>query len=106
MEMIEYIKENFTHRVEEDKNGMKVILTNNSEVVPECVIWFERAKSGWSKKPVKVNNYIIVDAYLLPLFEFFSKYMGMGEDKYEQLRLDIIYYCMGIMDDHTNPDNK
>ena len=87
------------------KNGMKVILSNNSEVVPDCIIWFEPAKRGWSKKPVgNTNQYIIVDGYLLPLFEFFSKYMGMGEDKQEELRKELIYYCMEIMDNYFNPD--
>ena len=105
MEMIDYIKENFTPRVEEDKSGMKVILSNNCEVVPDCIIWFEPAKRGWSKKPVgNTNQYIIVDGYLLPLFEFFSKYMGMGEDKQEELRRQLIYYCMDIMDNYFNPD--
>ena len=100
---MEYIKENFTPRVEEDKNGMKVILSNNSEVVPDCIIWFERAKRGWSKKPVgNTNQYIIVDGYLLPLFEFFTKYIGVSEDDYQDLRLNVIHYSMDIMDKHLN----
>ena len=52
MDMLEYIKENFTPTVTEDKDGMKVILTNGSEVVPDCIVWFEPAKRGWSKKPI------------------------------------------------------
>ena len=100
--MMDYIKKNFTPTVTEDMNGMKVILTNDSEVVPECIIWFEKAKRGWSKKPINTNQYIIVDAYLLPLFEFLTKYMGIGEERYQELRMEVIHYSMDIMDKHLN----
>ena len=99
---MDYIKKNFTPTVTEDMNGMKVILTNDSEVVPECIIWFEKAKRGWSKKPINTNQYIIVDAYLLPLFEFLTKYMGIGEERYQELRMEVIHYSMDIMDKHLN----
>ena len=102
MDMMDYIKKNFTPTVTEDMNGMKVILTNDSEVVPECIIWFEKAKRGWSKKPINTNQYIIVDAYLLPLFEFLTKYMGIGEERYQELRMEVIHYSMDIMDKHLN----
>ena len=100
--MMDYIKKNFTPTVTEDMNGMKVILTNDSEVVPECIIWFEKAKRGWSKKPINTNQYIIVDAYLLPLFEFLTKYMGIEEERYQELRMEVIHYSMDIMDKHLN----
>ena len=99
---MDYIKKNFTPTVTEDMNGMKVILTNDSEVVPECIIWFEKAKRGWSKKPISNNQYIIVDAYLLPLFEFLTKYMGIEEERYQELRMEVIHYSMDIMDKHLN----
>ena len=99
---MDYIKKNFTPTVTEDMNGMKVILTNDSEVVPECIIWFEKAKRGWSKKPINTNQYIIVDAYLLPLFEFLTKYMGIEEERYQELRMEVIHYSMDIMDKHLN----
>jgi len=102
MDMLEYIKENFTPTVNEDMNGMKVILTNGSEVVPDCIVWFEKAKRGWNKKPISGNQYIIVDAYLLPLFEFFTKYIGVSEDDYQDLRMSVIHYTMDIMDKHLN----
>ena len=102
MDMMDYIKKNFTPTVTEDMNGMKVILTNDSEVVPECIIWFEKAKRGWSKKPISNNQYIIVDAYLLPLFEFLTKYMGIEEERYQELRMEVIHYSMDIMDKHLN----
>ena len=106
MDMMEYIKENFTPTVTEDKDGMKVILTNGSEVVPDCIVWFEPAKRGWSKKPISGNQYIIVDAYLLPLFEFFTKYIGVSEDDYQDLRLNVIHYTMDIMTNISMGKNK
>jgi hypothetical protein len=101
MDYIGFIEEHFTPTVREDKLGMKVVLTHNSEVVPECVVWFERAKKGWSRKPIKVKNtYIIVDADLLPLIDFMHKYMGLKEDHYKDLRMSLIHYTMGIIDKH------
>ena len=87
------------------KTNVGNIQLARSTVDVDCIIWFERAKRGWSKKPVgNTNQYIIVDGYLLPLFEFFSKYMGMEEDKQEELRRQLIYYCMDIMDNYFNPN--
>ena len=101
MEMIEYIKENFTHRVEEDKNGMKVILTNKSEVVPDCTIWFERAKRGWSKKPLSTNQYIIVDADLNHVLTFLNRYYQLDESNYHDIRRMFIDIGMDTVDKHT-----
>lgn len=100
---IKFIEENFTPRVTEDKEGMKVILTNESEVVPDSVVWFERAKKGWSRKPIKSKNtFIITNANVNPLLDFMDKYMGLGEEDYEPLRIALVHYSMEIMDKHLN----
>ena len=101
MDYIQFIEKHFTPRVTEDKNGMCVVLTNNSEVMPECKVWFERAKKGWSRKPIKTKNtYIITNADVYPLLDFMDKYMGLKEDDYEPVRISLVHYAMEIIDKH------
>lgn len=100
---IEFIEENFTPRVTEDKDGMKVILTSKSEVVPDSVVWFERAKKGWNRKPLSTKNtFIITNVDMVPLLDFMDKYMGLSEDDYSPLRVAITHYSMEIIDKHLN----
>lgn len=101
---IKFIEENFTPRVSESKNGMCVTLRNNSEVVPDCEVWFERAKKGWSKKPISNNVLVIVDVYVIPLLDFMDKYMGLKEDDYDMVRTSIINYSTETIHKHLHGD--
>jgi len=103
MDYIGFIEKHFTPRVTEDKNGMCVTLTNTTEVMPECKVWFERAKKGWNKKPITgKNTYIIVESDTAPLLEFLNKYVGLTDDgqEYNMVRLSIIHYVMEVLDKH------
>lgn len=97
----DFILENFTPRVNEDMNGMKVIFSSQ---VGEGTIWFERAKRGWSKKPISTNNYIIVDADLSHILTFLSRYYQINEDHYQEIRRMFIEMGMDVMDKHTKGD--
>lgn len=97
-EIADFILENFTPRVNEDKNGMKVIFTSR---VGDGTIWFERAKKGWSKKPLSTNNYIIVDADLTHVLTFLNRYYQLNEDHYQDIRRMFIGMGMDIIEKHT-----
>jgi len=102
-EYIDFIKENYTHLVREDKNGLKVIFTSKENLTEDGTIWFEPAKKGWSKKPLQQRNtYIIVDAYLVHIFEFLRRYFNL-EDQMEQVRGAMIRHAINIMDEYLNP---
>ena len=94
----EFIEENFTPRVSEDMNGMKVIFESQ---MGEGTIWFERAKRGWSNKPISTNNYIIVDADLTHILTFLNRYYQINEEHYNDIRRMFIEMGMDIMDKHT-----
>ena len=94
----EFIEENFTTKVNEDMNGMKVIFESQ---MGEGTIWFERAKRGWSNKPISTNSYIIVDADLTHILTFLSRYYQINEDHYQEIRRMFIEMGMDIMDKHT-----
>lgn len=94
----EFIEEHFTPRVNEDSRGMKVIFDSQ---VGEGIIWFERAKRGWSKKPLSTNQYIIVDADLTHLLTFLNRYYQINEEHYHDIRRMFIDMGMDVMDKHT-----
>ena len=94
----EFIEENFTTKVNEDMNGMKVIFESQ---MGEGTIWFERAKRGWSKKPISTNNYIIVDADLTHILTFLNRYYQINEEHYNDIRRMFIEMGLDIMDKHT-----
>lgn len=101
-EYIDFIKENYTFRVEEDKRGMKVVFTSKDSLTEDGTLWFEPAKRGWSKKPLQQRNtYIIVDAYLVHIFEFLRRYFNL-EDQLNEVRGAIIQLSMDIVDEHLS----
>lgn len=101
-EYIQFIKENYTFRIEEDKNGMKVVFTSKDSLTEDGSIWFEPAKRGWNKKPLQQRNtYIIVDAYLVHIFEFLRRYFNL-EDQLTEVRGALIQLSMDIMDEHLS----
>jgi hypothetical protein len=97
----DFIMDNFTPRVNEDSRGMKVVFTSQ---VGEGTIWFERAKMGWSRKPLSTNNYIIVDAELTHILTFLNRYYQINEEHYQDIRRMFIDIGMDIMDKHIRGD--
>ena len=99
-EYVDFLKENYTFKVDEDKRGMKVVFTSKDSLTEDGIIWFEPAKRGWSKKPLQQRNtYIIVDAYFVHIFEFLRRYFNL-EDQLTQVRGALIQLSMEIMDDY------
>lgn len=98
-EIKEFILRHFSPRVSEDKDGMKVIFSSQ---VGEGIIWFERAKRGWNKKPLTTNTYIIVDAELTKVLTFLNRYFNLSEDNYHDVRRVFIEMGMDVMDRHLN----
>ena len=97
----DFIMDNFTPRVNEDSRGMKVVFTSQ---VGEGTIWFERAKMGWSRKPLSTNNYIIVDAELTHILTFLNRYYQINEEHYQDIRRMFIDIGMDVMDKHVRGD--
>jgi len=97
-EIKEFIEKNFTLRVDEDMNGIKVIFTST---MGEGVIWFEPAKKGWSIKPLSTNQYIIVNADLNHVLTFLNRYYQLDESNYQDIRRMFIDMGMEMVDKHT-----
>ena len=104
MDIEKFIMDHYDLRVNEDKNGMKVLFVEKgSEVLGENVVWFERAKKGWSKKPISSkNNFIIVDANLSSLLEFMNTYFSLNEENYPEVRNMMVRLSIDTIDNHLN----
>ena len=95
-----FITDNFTPLVSEDKNGMVVTLISNRGVIPDGKVWMERAKKGWTRKPLNKTQFIIVNADLIGPLEFIHKFMSLDEGDYETLRKTFITIAMETIDSH------
>jgi|TARA_R110000803_G_scaffold90401_7_gene157783 hypothetical protein len=102
-EIRELIEKNFTLRVDEDVSGIKVIFTST---MGEGVIWFERAKKGWSTKPISTNQYIIVNAELSHVLTFLNRYYQLDESNYHEIRRMFIDMGMDKVDEYTKGEPK
>lgn len=94
-----FIRDNFTPIISEDKNGMKVIFRSKNST-DDGIVWFERAKVGWIKKPIKQNHYIITNAYMDGVLDHLHKYYNLDEGKYNEVRQQIIHMSISIIEDH------
>ena len=95
-----FITDNFTPLVSEDKNGMVVTLHHKRGTIPEGRVWMERAKKGWTRKPLSKTQFIIVNADLMGPLDFIHKFMSLDEGDYEQLRKTFISIAMETIDKH------
>jgi len=94
-----FIRDNFTPIVSEDKNGMKVIFRSKNST-DDGIVWFERAKVGWIKKPIKQNHYIITNASMEGVLDHLHKYYNLDEGKYNEVRQQIIHMSISIIEDY------
>jgi len=102
MEIRNFIEKYYDLRVNEDKNGMKVLFVPKGEgVLEENVVWFERAKRGWSRKPIPTrNDFVIVDAHLTPLLDFMHSYFSLNQDNYPEVRRTLVEMSIEVIDNH------
>jgi hypothetical protein len=91
-----FIRDNFTPIVTENKLGMSCLfkhkrglIDDNGLIDHRCdgVIYFERPKKGWSKKPIVSNQqFIITDGDTYDLIDFLSKYYNLDESNYMEVK--------------------
>ena len=77
----------FTPQVEETSNGILLrFIPNRGNVLPEALVWFHRGKSGYSRKPLSQNVWVMVDCDLKSLHEVLHKYFSLNEGDYSITR--------------------
>ena len=101
-----FLRDYFTPQVEEDSKGIKVVFIPKKDLVTPSVIWFTRAKRGWSRKPISTNSYIIVDADTQGVLTFVNKYYAISENDLPQVRMSIINLALDVIDDYFSPPDS
>jgi hypothetical protein len=77
----------FTPKVEESSNGIILrYVPNKGTILPEALIWFHRGKTGFSRKPLSQNIWMMVDCDLKPLHEVLHKYFHLNEGDFNITR--------------------
>lgn len=95
-----FIRNNYTPIVTESKIGLSCLfkhkegLTEDDGLIDHgChgVVYFERPKKGWNKKPIISNTqFLITDADTTDLLDFLSKYYNLDETNYVEVKRIIV----------------
>ena len=86
-----FLRNNYTPIVTETKLGLSCILKNKEGSIEDSVVYFERPKKGWSKKPIISNEqFLITDADTTELINFLSQYFSLTEENYMDVKKIII----------------
>ena len=102
MEPIEkFIRDNYTPTITENKLGTMCLFKHNGGLIEDSVVYFERLKKGWNKKPIVSNRqFMIVDADTTDLLDFLSKYYNLEEEDYTEIRRIIIQLSTDAIHSH------
>ena len=80
----------FTPKIEESSNGIILrYVPNKGNVLPEAIIWFHKGKTGFSRKPLSQNVWMMVDCDLKPLHEILHKYFHLNEGDFNITRVTL-----------------
>ena len=77
----------YTPQVDESSKGIILrFVPNRGNVLPEALVWFHKGKTGFNRKPLSQNIWVMVDCDLKPLHEILHKYFHLSEGDYHITR--------------------
>jgi hypothetical protein len=81
------VRKYFTPQVDESSNGIILrFVPNRGNVLPEAIVWFEKGKVGFNRKPISQNVWMMVDCDLRPLHELLHKHFHLSEGDFNVTR--------------------
>jgi hypothetical protein len=81
------VRKYFTPQVEESSNGIILrFVPNRGNSLPEALVWFHKGKTGFNKKPLSQNVWMMVDCDLKPLHELLHKHFHLSEGDFNVTR--------------------
>ena len=84
------VQKYYTPQVDESSNGIILrFIPNRGNILPEALVWFHRGKTGFSKKPISQNVWVMVDCDLNPLHEILHKYFHLSEGDFNITRVTL-----------------
>ena len=82
-----FLDREFIQVVTEDMTGIKCLFRHKESIIEDGVVYFEKAKKSWTKKPImNKRQYVIVDANMTDVLEFLNKYFNISEKDYPTIR--------------------
>ena len=77
----------YTPQVDESSNGIILrFVPNRGNSLPEALVWFHKGKTGFNKKPLSQNVWMMVDCDLRPLHELLHKHFHLSEGDFNVTR--------------------
>ena len=77
----------YTPQVDESSKGIILrFVPNRGNVLPEALVWFEKGKVGFNRKPLSQNVWMMVDCDLRPLHELLHKHFHLNEGDFNITR--------------------
>jgi hypothetical protein len=97
----------FTPKIEESSNGIILrYVPNRGNVLPEAIIWFHKGKTGFSRKPLSQNVWMMVDCDLKPLHEILHKYFHLNEGDYHITRSTLSSMAYEYITEYFKPKTE
>lgn len=94
----------FTPQVEENSNGIILkFVPNRGNVLPEALVWFHKGKTGFNKKPLSQNVWVMVDCDLKPLHDVLHKYFHLSEGDYNITRSTLSSMAYDYITEYFKP---
>ena len=77
----------YTPQVDESSKGIILrFVPNRGNVLPEALVWFEKGKVGFNRKPISQNVWMMVDCDLRPLHDLLHKHFHLSEGDFNITR--------------------
>jgi hypothetical protein len=81
------VQKYYTPQVDESSKGIILrFVPNRGNVLPEAIVWFEKGKVGFNRKPISQNVWMMVDCDLRPLHELLHKHFHLNEGDFNVTR--------------------
>ena len=81
------VQKYYTPQVDESSKGIILrFVPNRGNVLPEALVWFEKGKVGFNRKPISQNVWMMVDCDLRPLHELLHKHFHLSEGDFNVTR--------------------
>jgi hypothetical protein len=81
------VQKYYTPQVEESSKGIILkFVPNRGNNLPEALVWFHKGKTGFNKKPLSQNVWMMVDCDLKPLHELLHKHFHLSEGDFNVTR--------------------
>lgn len=94
----------YTPTITESSKGVVVTFQPKGHSGPEAIVWFENAKRGFQRKPVSMNQWMMVDCDLKGIHELLHKYFSLSEGDFNVTRLTLSQIAHEVVRElYSNP---